>query len=118
MPQPLVEAYSFGRLKLGGRVYERDLIVTPSRILSDWWRREGHLLTLEDLADVAETEKIDSVVIGTGYSGAMEVLDEVLEHFRRKSVEVYVANTRKAVEIYNELVKAGRRVLGAFHLTC
>lgn len=118
MSQPLIEGYSFGRIKIAGKVYDRDLIVTPSGVLSPWWRKEGHLLTLDDLAGAIGASQIDSVVIGTGYVGAMEVLDEVLEHFRRRGVEVYVAHTKKAVEIYNEMVKAGRKVLGAFHLTC
>lgn len=117
MAQPLVESYRFGRMVLGGKVYERDLIVTPQGVLSPWWRKEGHLLTLEDLGEAAQAE-VDCVVIGTGYSGAMEVLDEVVEHFRKRGLKVYVAPTRKAVEIYNELVRSGARVLAAFHLTC
>jgi len=115
--QPLVEEYTFGRIKLGGRVYGRDLVVTPSGVIHPWWRREGHLLALDDLREVLEVEA-DCLVIGTGYSGAMDVLDEVVEYFRGRGVEVYVAGTREAVRVYNELVKAGRRVIAAFHLTC
>lgn len=91
--------------------------MTPSGVLSPWWRKEGHLLTLEDLGEAAEAQ-VDSVVIGTGYSGMMEVLDDVVEHFRKKGVKVYIADTRKAVEIYNQLVQKGAKVLAAFHLTC
>ncbi len=117
MAQALVEEYRFGRIVIGGKVYERDLIVTPSGVLSPWWRKEGHLLTLEDLGEAAEAQ-VDSAVIGTGYSGMMEVLDEVVEHFKKKGVKVYIANTRKAVETYNRLVQKGDKVLAAFHLTC
>ncbi len=117
MAQALVEEYRFGRIVIGGKAYERDLIVTPSGVLSPWWRKEGHLLTLEDLGEAAEAQ-VDSVVIGTGYSGMMEVLDDVVERFRKKGVKVYIADTRKAVEIYNQLVQKGAKVLAAFHLTC
>lgn len=75
------------------------------------------MLVLEDLKD-ALADEVDCVVIGTGYAGAMEVADEVIEYFKSRGKEIYIANTRKAIEIYNELVKAERRVLGAFHLTC
>ena len=115
--QPLVGEYRFGRIVVGGRVYERDVLVTPSGVLSPWWRREGHLLALEDLGEAASAD-VDCVVVGTGYSGMMEVLDEVVEHFRRRGVKVYIADTRRAVELYNQLVRSGARVLGAFHLTC
>lgn len=117
MAQALVEGYRFGRIKIGGKVYERDVIVTPSGVICPWWRKEGHLLTLEDLREAAEAQ-VDGVVIGTGYSGMMEVLDEVVEHFKKKGVKVYIADTRKAVEIYNQLVQAGAKVIAAFHLTC
>lgn len=116
MSQLLIESYSFVECGLAEGLRKGPNIDT----LEDHKplvETEGHLLALEDLANVAETEEVDSIVIGTGYSGAMEVLDEVIEHFRR-SVEVYVANTGKATGIYNELVRAGRKVLGAFHLTC
>lgn len=104
-------------MKIGGKVYERDLIITPTGVLSPWWRREGHLLTLDDLREAIDAP-VECAVIGTGYSGAVRVLDEVVKHFESKGVEVYVADTRRAVRTYNELVKLGRRVLGAFHLTC
>ena len=117
MAQPLVDEYEFGRIVLDGRTYERDVIVTPSRVVSPWWRREGHALVLDDLREVAE-EEVEHVVIGTGYSGMVKVSREVLEFFRKRGVEVHVADTRRAVKIYNELVRKGFRVMGAFHLTC
>lgn len=117
MAQPLVEKYRFGTIVIGGKTYEKDVLVTPSGVLSPWWRKEGHLLALEDLGEAAGAE-VDCVVIGTGYNGMMEILDEVVEHFRRRGLKVYVADTRKAVEVYNQLVRGGARVLGAFHLTC
>jgi len=48
----------------------------------------------------------------------MRVDDEVVEYFRNKGLEVYIAETGKAVEKYNELVKQGKRVIALFHLTC
>lgn len=117
MGQPLVESYRFGRITLKGRAYERDLIVTPEGVLHPWWRMEGHLLSLEDLGDAANAD-VKHVVIGTGYYGAMRVEERVVEHFKRRGAEVYVADTREAVRVYNELVQRGERVLGAFHLTC
>lgn len=115
--QHLIEEYRFGRMVVGGRAYTSDLIITPSGILSPWWRREGHLLELRDLGELKDSD-VEHVVVGTGYSGMMEILGEVIDYFKARGVRVYVADTRKAVELYNALVKEGRRVLGAFHLTC
>ena len=36
--------YSFGRLVVDGSEHRRDLIVTPRRVVPEWWRRDGHSL--------------------------------------------------------------------------
>ena len=41
-----LENYSFGRLTVDGQERARDLIVLPDRVVSDWWRREGHSLAI------------------------------------------------------------------------
>jgi hypothetical protein len=36
-----LEDYSFGRIVVDGEEQTRDLIVTPDRVVTNWWRREG-----------------------------------------------------------------------------
>ncbi|MEM1509925.1 MAG: Mth938-like domain-containing protein [Thermofilaceae archaeon] len=115
--QHRIEEYKFGKIVIAGKAYSSDLIITPRGVLSPWWRGEGHLLKLKDFGELKNSD-IEYVVIGTGYNGMMEVLEEVTDYFKAKGVKVYIADTRKAVELYNILVEEGRRVLGAFHLTC
>ncbi len=115
--QPLIKSYSFGKIIIDGEVYTHDIIILPDRIIDNWWRKEGHYLQLDDLKDIGEIIA-DAAVIGTGYYGLMRVDKEVIEYFKEKGMEVYVAETRKAVEKYNELVKKGKKVIGLFHLTC
>lgn len=117
MTQPLIEHYDFGLMVIGGREYRSDVVITPSRVISDWWRLEGHRLQLPDVRDYM-AEDYDSVVIGTGYYGYMRVDPEVIDEFRRRGKEVYIERSGKAVEMYNELVRRGRKVLAFFHLTC
>jgi hypothetical protein len=49
-----LEDYSFGRLTVDGQEHTRDLIVLPDRVVSDWWRREGDSLAMEDLDEVLD----------------------------------------------------------------
>ena len=58
-----LEDYRFGRLTVDGREHTRDLIVLPDRVVSDWWRREGHSLAMEDLDEVLD-ELPDRLVLG------------------------------------------------------
>jgi len=115
--QPTIDHYDFGVIVVGGREYRSDIVITPTRVVDNWWRVEGHRLQIADVRDFI-AEDYDVVVIGTGYNGYMRVDREVIEEFRRRGKNVFVENSRRAVEVYNELVKSGLKVLAFFHLTC
>jgi len=61
--------------------------------------------------------KPEILVIGTGYSGAMVVPEETISFLESHNIEVYVALTEKATELFNKFQKE-RRAVAAFHLTC
>ncbi|RLE82999.1 MAG: hypothetical protein DRJ36_00055, partial [Thermoprotei archaeon] len=66
-----VNDYKFGEIVVEGKVYSKDLILLPGRIVENWWRREGHELCLDDLKEVLK-EDIEVLVVGTGYYGFMK----------------------------------------------
>ncbi len=113
----MVEDYGFGRIVIGGKTYTRDVIVGRDWIRPDWWRKEGHAVHLEDIREILERNP-EVVVFGTGAYGVMKVRDEVIEELKRRGIEVVCEPTAKAVEIYNELLKKGKNVVLAAHLTC
>jgi hypothetical protein len=45
---PRIEAYRFGRVVVDGEEQARDVIVLPDRTVANWWRADGHELTLAD----------------------------------------------------------------------
>ena len=49
-----LEGYRFGRLIVDGEEQIRDVIVLPERVITNWWRIEGHRLVLEGLDAVRE----------------------------------------------------------------
>ncbi len=111
-----VEDYGFGMIKLGGKVLRRDVIVCED-FLKEWWRKEGHRVCLEDVGDIFKL-KPDVVVIGTGYYGVVKVDGDVIEKLKDSGIEVVCEDSRKAVKTYNRLLKEGKRVALAIHLTC
>ncbi len=112
-----IEEYAFGRIRIDGGTYTRDLILLPDRVVEGWWRRQGHLLQLEDLSSVLEAAW-DALVIGTGAHGAMRVSPEVERYFARVGLPWEKHPTARACERYNALAAEGRRVAAALHLTC
>jgi len=115
--QLMVEEYGFGYIVVDGMRFERDIVVTPVRVVSNWWRIEGHRLQLDDVKDYLDID-VEAVVIGTGYSGFMHVDSRVIEEFRKRGREVYVLKSSDAVKKYNELIRQGKKTLLLIHLTC
>jgi hypothetical protein len=111
-----VEHYSFGKITIDGKTYTSDVIIYPGRVNSSWWRKEGHNLQVVDLTDVINA-KPEVLIVGTGSSGLMKVPKDTISHLESKGIEVHVALTEKAVELFNKLQK-DKIVIAALHLTC
>jgi hypothetical protein len=102
-----------------GKRYTGDVIVFPDKVLVGWFRREGHRLHIADLKEVLSAEPQSEVlVVGTGYSGLMKVSHEVEEVLSSRGIRVIGQPTKQACRTFNELLKSGRRVVAAFHVTC
>ena len=110
-----LEDYSFGRLTVNGREHTRDLIVLPDRVVTDWWRREGHSLAMEDLDEVVD-ELPARLVLGVGAYGRLRPDAAVIAELERRGVQVECLPTDAAVRRYGELDE--RRTAAALHLTC
>ncbi len=114
----MIDSYSFGRICIDRKTYVKDVIILPDRIHENWWRKEGHLLQPEDLKSAVEEADPEVVVVGRGKFGVMRVSSEVEDYLQNKNILLRAEKSDKAVEIYNRLESSGKRVLGAFHLTC
>jgi hypothetical protein len=112
---PRLEDYSFGRVVVDGEEQTRDLIVLPERVVTNWWRRVGHSLAIEDLSDV-EDELPEKLVLGTGAYGRLRPPRAVIDELERRGIDVEVLQTGDAVRRYGELDE--RRTAAALHLTC
>lgn len=112
-----IDAYLYGSMTVDGKVYKKDLIIFPDRIKPDWWRKEGHLLSVEDLIEVIQA-KPQVLIVGTGDSGFMHVPLTTKLGLKEKNIELIAKDTDKAAQLFNEQMQMGKNVVGAFHLTC
>ena len=110
-----LERYSFGRVTIDGDEHTRDVIVLPDRVIANWWRRDGHSLAIEDLAEVLE-ELPRRLLIGCGADGRLKPDASAVAALQRRGVEVEVLRTPEAVRRYGELDE--RATAAALHLTC
>ncbi len=111
-----IDSYSFGRIVINGTTYTSDVIIYSNKVDASWWRREGHFLQFADVEKLLQAEP-ELLIIGTGYAGVMRVPKETIDLITARGIEVKVARTSKAVQLYNDLQGAGNTV-AALHITC
>jgi hypothetical protein len=111
-----IDRYEFGAIVIDGRTYRHDLLIWPGGMKADWWRREGHLLQLEDVTEALAANP-EILVVGTGDPGHMQVDRGLAAHLRTKGIDLVALPTREAGRVINEL-SGKRRLAAALHLTC
>jgi len=111
-----VDSYEFGAIVIDGQGYRSDLLIWPGHLKADWWRLEGHLLQLPDVAEALAAEP-QVLVVGTGAYGNMAVDPELVAYLQAKQIDLVARPTREACRSLNEL-DGRRRLAAALHLTC
>jgi hypothetical protein len=110
-----IEEYSFGHIVVDGQEHTKDVIILPGRVVSNWWRKDGHSLVMEDLEDVLP-DLGKHLVIGSGAYGRMKPDPHTIEQLQARGIEVEILQTDDAARRYGELDSAS--AAAALHLTC
>ncbi len=113
----MIESYSFGNMTIMGESHRNDLKIINNQIIGNWWRREGHALYAEDIDDILYSA-VETLVVGTGAYGSMRVTEEAKKAMEGRGIKFVAVPTKEAVSIFNDLHLKGKKVAGAFHLTC
>ncbi|MGH2808079.1 MAG: MTH938/NDUFAF3 family protein [Actinomycetota bacterium] len=111
----MIDQYDFGHIVIDGVEHTKDVIVLPERVVPEWWRKEGHSLDMDDLADVID-ELPERLIIGRGAYGRMTPNEGALRDLEARGISIEVLDTGDAVTRYNELDP--RQTAAALHLTC
>ena len=112
-----ISSYRFGEIQVDGKKYNGDIKITDGSVISNWWRAQGHELAVSDIEDIL-SEAPEILVVGMGLPGYMKVRDELRQHLAATGISLIDESTPEAVATFNRLKKSGKKVAGAFHLTC
>ena len=113
----MITDFSFGKIVVNGKTYTDDIKIVRGRVISDWWRKRGHRVDVEDIADILESEP-DTVVIGKGSPGLMKTSNHLRESLVAHNILLIEKKTSKAIEVFNKLFQEGRKVAAGLHITC
>jgi hypothetical protein len=112
-----IDSYQFGTIIIDGTTYNSDCILLGDDVNANWWRRQGHVLSPEDLQSVIAA-KPSVLVVGSGDPGLMKVAEKTLLVLQENNIELIALDTHKAVVKFNELTDKDENVAAALHLTC
>ena len=111
-----INSYSFGKIKIDGRIYESDVIISANAVPTIWERSDSHHLQIEDVEKIIAV-KPARVIIGTGFLGLMKVDPEIKALLLKNHIKLHVEKTKRAVKIYNSYNEK-ENVVAALHITC
>jgi hypothetical protein len=114
-PMAAIDDYSFGHIVIDGRTHSRDVIVLPTRIVSNWWRKDGHSLVMDDLTEVLD-ELPERLIVGCGANARLHPDPGTLKQLELRGIDVEVAPTADAVRLYRDSDPSS--TAAALHLTC
>jgi hypothetical protein len=116
MKIPVIDSFSFGKIIIDGETYQKDLIITGSRVLPNWWRKQGHALCLADINPILKFPP-QVLVVGSGVYGRVKLEQLVIKEMNNMGIRLIVQNTEDACQSYNSL-SINEKVAAALHLTC
>jgi hypothetical protein len=114
-----LDRYSFGSIGIDGVTYEHDVVIAAGSISK---RRKKPSKPLRDAfghTPLSAGEEIPwncaRLVIGSGASGSLPVMDEVREEAARRGVELVILPTGEAMRVLEGHPEETNAIL---HLTC
>ena len=113
----MIDSYAFGRIVVNGTAYTNDIKIIDESVIPQWWRKSGHTVAAEDVADLVAAQP-QIVVIGKGKPGFMSTTAETRRLFADHGITLVEEKTAQAIQTFNRLLGEGQRVCAGFHLTC
>lgn len=119
---PHIDSTKFGEIIIDGNKYFQVLIVGNSVTEREFEKLEKLFGTSHKIGDWETDELLkenpETIVVGTGQNGMLEVERNFSDRIKNEKVELVIAKTPEAIKIYNEKTKDGKRVNALVHTTC
>ncbi|NJN48479.1 MAG: Xcc1710-like domain-containing protein [Candidatus Competibacteraceae bacterium] len=110
----IIHAYTVGSITINEQTVERSVIVTPTRMISDWPPQQLIELEASHLAQLAMLEP-EIVLLGTGARQQFPS-PQVTHPLLSQGIGVEVMDTAAACRTYNIIMLEGRRIAAALFI--
>ena len=118
---PYINHISWGQMEVDGIGVGKDFKLWPGGGRQwDWRETNTHHVPGIQPVDVEEllNNGSQAIVLSRGMWLALQTCQETIDLLDERNIPVYIAETKAAAKIYNDLVSDGQAVGGLFHSTC
>ena len=121
--RPRINATEFGSITVEGAVFDHDVVISPDGEVSKRKKKlskavygTSHTISLQEAKYVyRQAAGADSLIVGAGQYGRVQLSPEAADFLARKACEVVLLPTPQVIGIWNE---TEGRAVGLFHVTC
>ena len=92
----MIERYSFGKIVVDGVTYTNDIKIVQGRVVSEWWRKKGHSVGIEDIQNILESNP-RVLMIGKGQPGMMRSSRSLRRFLKENDIELIEEKTSQAI---------------------
>lgn len=121
LQSPRITHLSWGKMTVEGIGPGKDFKLWPGGGRPwNWNETNTHHHPGIQPADIEELLNygVEEIVLSRGILLALHVCPETTELLQAEEIKTYIAETKEAGEIYNQLIHEGKVVGGLFHSTC
>lgn len=112
----MIDSYRFGAFVIDGKEYGCNIRLIRDRYAGTW-DHGPHIVKIEYVKDLVN-DKPETIIVGTGAFGTLKVPIDVQEYIGSKGIRLIIERSGKAITIYNELIKQGKKADALMHNTC
>ena len=124
MKSPIITEIKWGQTTVsfpnGQTQVFKDVRLWPGNAQEWNWSKTGTQhnpgTQIADFKDFFDT--IDVLVLSQGMDEILQIHPDTIEFLEKSDKEYHIAQTEKAVEIYNKLARSGKKVGALIHSTC
>jgi len=112
-----ISSFKFGSITINRKKYDYDVMITWTGKVKTIQLYTRHVFGEEDLMQLL-FERPEIIVIGLGTHSGVKLSPDVRTFAEQKKIKIVEKLTPLAVKEFNELVRAGKKVVAYMHLTC
>ena len=101
----MIEEYKFGSIIINEKTYDYDIEIRWTGEVLRWWRKESHMVDIEDIKRAVE-QNPDTIIVGTGEPGLVKVSETAKNFIKERGIKLIIDVTEQATKTFNIIKKA------------